>query len=183
MDSGAFRLGVIGHRHLGDEATRGYVQHCCTRALAVARERHAELVAVSALADGADSVFAQAALSLGVPLELVTPHLRLSGDTWTGVNRDQYRALRARAVRESVTHFDRESPQAYRRSMQWVVIKSHVLVVVWDGKERGSTGGTWETVALARQLGKPMIHIDNVRHRVQIGEHPLPLERALEQFW
>ena len=81
-----------------------------------------------------------------------------------------------------MAHFDSESPHAYRRSMQWVTIKAHVLVVVWDGEERGLAGGTWETIRLARQMAKPMVHIDNVRRRVHVADTPVPLAFALEQL-
>jgi len=182
MDAGTFRLGVIGHRYLGGEATRGFVQHCCTRVLAIAKQRRSPVVAISALADGADSVFAQAALSLGIRLELVSPFPGRHADAQLGVAAERYRILRARAASESVAHFDGESPHAYRRSMQWVTFQSHALVVVWDGVERGLAGGTWETVTLARQLGKPTIHIDNVRRCVHVADRPVSIERAAESI-
>ena len=45
--------------------------------------------------------------------------------------------------------------------MEWLVFKSNSVVAIWDGREEGAIGGTWEGVSLSIKFRKTMIHIDN----------------------
>src|SRR4051794_1928989 len=71
-------VGVTGHRHLGDDPrTPWFVLAECVRILDRLRDvaviGEAKVVAYSALAIGADQLFAQAALGLGLSLVGVLP--------------------------------------------------------------------------------------------------------------
>ena len=89
-----FRIGVTGHRDLGDEATAAFVAGQCKAILQKALAEHGEVVALSALAEGADTLFAEAALELGVPLEAVTPFEGYVED-FEGQARERYERLLA----------------------------------------------------------------------------------------
>src|SRR5262245_50111872 len=77
-DPVVLRVGVTGHRKLGgDPRTAWYVQAQCVRILdrlrELARYQGGTVLAYSALAIGADQLFAHAALGLGMPLVGLIP--------------------------------------------------------------------------------------------------------------
>ena len=67
------RVGVVGHRILSDEAI-AFTRATCEEAIVEWGAQSSRLTALSALAEGADTVFARAAVEAGVPLDAVLPH-------------------------------------------------------------------------------------------------------------
>ena len=59
-----------------------------------------------------------------------------------------------------MNNFSKRSNMAYKKSMEWVVFKSNIVIAVWDGKKIGSIGGTWEAVLLCKKLNKTIINLD-----------------------
>lgn len=161
-------VGGIGHRDL--EALDGlpYVQLCFHRVLTGLTSRFPRLRAVSALATGADTVFAQCARTLSIPLESVIPFAGFDADFRAEETGARYRSLRRSAIREHRLHFSERDERAYRKSMEWVVFKSSIVVAAWDGRRVGSPGGTWEAVSLCEQLGKTLIHVDTANKTLNL---------------
>jgi hypothetical protein len=67
------RVGVVGHRWLEDVATSAFVASRCHDYLRSVSADARPVVALSALAAGSDTLFAQAAVALGIPLSAVRP--------------------------------------------------------------------------------------------------------------
>lgn len=163
--SALFYIGVTGHRDLGDEATAAFVAAQCKAILQKALAEHGEVVALSALAEGADTLFAEVALELGIPLEAVTPFKRYVED-FRGPARERYERLLAQArVEHRLPHAER-SNEAYLAGMIWVVGHCDLLVAVWNGRLAAGKGGTGDAVDYARQVGRPYIHIHTVERTV-----------------
>lgn len=156
-----FKVGVIGHRDLGGADKNAFTHFYCHRLLAGIKKKYASVVAVSAISDGADSIFAQSAITLGIALESIIPFGDFHSDFKQDLNFETYRSLRKQSQYETRTTFSRRHDLAYKKSMDWLVFKSNIVVAVWNGKEEGSTGGTWEAVSLVRKIRKSMIHLDN----------------------
>jgi hypothetical protein len=114
------------------------------------------VVAVSAAAEGADTLFAEAALVAGVPLELVRPFAAYVEDFPVGEARSRYLQLRASAPAERRLGYVSRSERAYAAAMRAVVASSDVLVAAWDGRGDGMTA---RTVRHALRVGLPVIHI------------------------
>src|SRR6266487_5220292 len=77
MNETAFRIGFSGHQQLGDETTLKFVSQKL-RELLIAYQQQAcqdgkDIVVYSALALGADQLFVNIALELGIPVEAVIP--------------------------------------------------------------------------------------------------------------
>jgi hypothetical protein len=125
---------------------------------AVAASR--DVVAVSALAEGADTLFAEAALLMQVPLEIVRPFARYADDFVTASGRRRYQALAAFARKEARLEFAVRSVDAYQAAMRWVVENCDLLVAAWDGAPWGRKGGTAQAVRHARLVGRPVVHLD-----------------------
>jgi hypothetical protein len=160
------RLGIVGHRALDTDAAE-FVSVASRTLLTGAIGTSRDVVAVSALAEGADTLFAEAALLMGVPLEIVRPFAGYAEDFATAPNRRRYQGLAALARREERLEFAVRSAHAYQAAMQWVVQNCDVLVAAWDGAPSGRKGGTAQAVRYARLVGRPVVHLDVERRLVK----------------
>ena len=161
-------VGGIGHRELEASSELPYVQLCFHRVLTELARRFPRLKAVSALATGADTVFAQCANTLSIPLESVIPFADFEADFADPESNARYNSLRAGAVHELRHNFFVRSDRAYKKSMEWIVFRSSVVVAAWDGRPAGSRGGTWEAISLCERLGKTLIHVDTANKTLNL---------------
>ncbi|MDB5694148.1 MAG: hypothetical protein JWO81_3211 [Alphaproteobacteria bacterium] len=120
---------------------------------------------VTALAEGADTIFAEAAVARGWTLDVVLPFTRedYSGDFAAGAPRQTYEQLlgASRSVLElHVPHQETTRGIAYERAGRIVLAQSDILVAVWDGGPVRGRGGAAQIVAEAVLEGIPVIRID-----------------------
>src|SRR6267143_298029 len=113
-DRSLIRLGIVGHRYLANVATITFVGRECAAILKQARAEHQDVVALSAIAEGADTLFAEAALALGIPLEIVRPFDQYLSDFETAAARARYERLRAAAWSEEKLVAEKRSDLAYK---------------------------------------------------------------------
>jgi hypothetical protein len=158
-------VGGIGHRGLEPVGEFPHVQLCFHRILNELARRFPRLKAVSALASG---VFAQCATTLLIPLESVIPFTNFEADFADPEANARYRSLRDSAIYEHRLYFSERDDRAYKKSMEWVVFKSNIVVAAWDGRHAGSSGGTWEAISLCERLGKMLIHVDTVNKTLNL---------------
>jgi hypothetical protein len=159
------RLGIVGHRRL-DPAASAFVVASSLALLDGERAISRDVVAVSALAEGADTLFAEAALARGVPLEVVRPFDDYADDFGSERSRSRYEMLAAAARRETRLPFSASSTRAYETAMRWVADTCDVLVAAWDGVPTRRRGGSADAVRHAERIGRPVVHLDVVAHRV-----------------
>ncbi|GAB7030851.1 hypothetical protein AB0G35_16630 [Streptomyces sp. NPDC021749] len=146
-------IAVTGHLGLS-EATVPLVQ----AALRALLREHAtsELVGVSCLARGADTLFAEEVVEAGGRLVVIVPSLDYRE---TKVKGDHAAAFdRLAAVAEVVTMpYDVAGWPAYESANTELLKRADRLVAVWDGSPpSGKGGGTADAVAQARALGLPV---------------------------
>ena len=165
-----FRLGIVGHRYLANTATIAFVTEQCLAILKQAQAEHTDVVALSAIAEGADTLFAEAALEVNVPLEIVRPFDDYASDFTTRSARRRYEKLRGAARSESRLAHPARSDSAYRAAMDWIVRRADVLVVAWDGLPAMGSGGTGDAVKQAVLLKRPWLHLDVTNLSVTV--HP-----------
>lgn len=158
-------MGVIGHRELRIEE-HSYAHLCCHRILSGLKDKYSEVIAVSAISEGADSIFAKSAISLGIKLESVIPYNNFKSDFLEGVSYETYRTIREKSKYETQINFSKQHDLAYKKSMEWLVFKSNTIIAIWDGKETGAIGGTYKSVLLCQKIRKPMIHIDCLNNNI-----------------
>src|SRR5262245_62334607 len=107
-------VGGIGHRDL-EAGEFPYVQLCFHRVLTELARRFPRLKAVSALATGSDTVFAQCAKTLSIPLESVIPFANFEADFADQESNARYRSLRDIAINEHRLHFSERDKRAYKK--------------------------------------------------------------------
>lgn len=160
MNSRSFNVGGIGHRDLGVNGELLFVQFFFHQVLNELASKFPRLNAVSALATGADTVFAECAHRLAIPIVSVIPFSGFERDFLDPEAYARYRSIRDSAVLEKRLHYSQRTGSAYRKSMEWVIVKSNLVIAAWDGRCIGSVGGTWEALSLCERLGKPILYIN-----------------------
>jgi hypothetical protein len=168
MVNRTIKIGVIGHIDFGIIENYLSVHYCCHRLLAGLKKKYSNLTALSAMSDGADSIFAQSAISLGIHLESIIPFKTFPSHFQEGLSNERFRSLRSQSKFVTRTNFSKRSNLAYRKSMEWIVFTSNIVLAIWDGREKGTIGGTWEAVSLCRKIRKSMVHIDSNNRTVNL---------------
>jgi hypothetical protein len=164
-DAGAvLRVGVTGHRKLGDDPRVAWFVHVeCVRILDhlldLARYRNAGVVAYSALAIGADTLFAQAALGLGLPLVGILPFEEYPAD-FEGVDRKQFETLLGLCSEVQRLPLKRRSNRAYEQGGLRMVDQVEHVVAVWNGLPAAGRGGTGDIVKYAEKKQRCVWRID-----------------------
>ena len=129
---------------------------------------------VTALANGADTIAADAALSAGWQLDACLPFVRneYANDFADGADRENYEQLLIRATSTFALNGERhEADAAYEAVGRVVLDQSDILLAIWDGDVGRGRGGTARVVAEAIGRHIPVIHID-----IRLG-------RATELLW
>jgi len=171
-------VGITGHRAeaLGEEAAASLPSRISSVLAAIGesagtlfeRERRIfssappALNFVSAIAEGADQIAAEAALSLGWELQAILPFRRADyrASLADHGSREGFDQLLTRATR--VLELPGDEPgdvEAYVMAGRATVAHCDVLIAVWDGKPPRGRGGTAEVVQMAIARGRPVVHI------------------------
>ncbi|BDT94937.1 hypothetical protein [Nocardia sputorum] len=146
------RIGVTGHTNV-TPTTEPLVYTAIGAVLAPYAA--AELVGVSCLARGADSVFAKAVLAAGGRLEVVLPSRNYRAAQVRPDHAGLFDELVERATAVRVMDFDEAGSEAYEAANEAMLASCDRLIAVWDGAA-GQRGGTGSVVALARQRNVPV---------------------------
>lgn len=154
------RVAIVGHRDLRGARTSAFVADASHGVLSAAQLRWPRVTAVSALAEGADTIFAEAALALDIPLRVVRPFRGYEADFADHETRRRYEELREAAESEERLPYVSRSRRAYKAAMRWVVQNSDLLVAAWDGRPGLGPGGTADAVQHAVAVGREVIHVD-----------------------
>ncbi|MEU1210854.1 hypothetical protein [Nocardia sp. NPDC005825] len=147
------RIGVTGHMNItADTATLVYDE--IARILAAEGQR-GDLVGISCIARGADSVFAKAVLDAGGHLEVVLPCRNYREQKVKPDHLEQFDSLLTRATTVHVLEFYAAGREAYEAANEMLVGSSDRLIAVWGG-EPSEKGGTGTVVDLARHKDIPV---------------------------
>ena len=148
---------------------------------------------VSSLAEGSDRIAAEAALAIGLPLDVVLPCARtIYEQTFVDdSSRAEFETLldkaRARMILPlpSEPAADREAQlaQAYESAGLTMLAQADILIAVWDGEPARGRGGTGDIVDDAARQGTPVIVIDPAEGTTRLlwpgaGPFALPARRA-----
>jgi hypothetical protein len=159
-----FRLGIVGHRYLANTETVSFVAENAFAILMRLQAEHENLRVISAIAEGADTIFAEAAVELNIPLEIVRPFEEYAIDFTTPSAKQRYEKLRSRACSETILAHAGRSDTAYLAGMYWIVDNCSLVVAVWDGSPARGSGGTGDAIERAVLMDCDWIHI-NVANR------------------
>ncbi|MDW4910833.1 hypothetical protein RB628_37330 [Streptomyces sp. ADMS] len=115
------------------------------------------LVGVSCIAKGADSLFAEAVLSVGGRLTVVIPSQDYRQNKVKPDHAALFDHLVEAAAEVLVLPHETANRQAYEAANTVLIERADRLVAVWDGESpSGKGGGTADTVQEARMAGIPV---------------------------
>jgi len=159
------RISISGHRELlnSDE-----VSNSIASTFIELKKRDSHLLAISALAAGADTLFAQEAIKQNIPLQVILPftlekYKNDFSETEKHKLTDLMDARKVEVAFQLTTDDSEERNKAYLETGKLIVSKSDVLIAVWDGWSANGTGGTGDIVDYARQQHKEIIVINGLR--------------------
>lgn len=150
-------VGCTGHQSL-TAPTRAAVAAAVAAELAdlAAGAAGPPLVGLSALAAGADQIFAHALLAAGGSLVAVVPSAGYETTLGDPADAGTYRALLGLATETVVLPYGRPTEEAFLAAGLAVVDRADVLIAVWDGNPAAGPGGTADVVAYANSNNKPV---------------------------
>jgi len=171
-------VGITGHQRLprgrpnttpdAEAQAWAWVRAALNHALS---EISTPLVGHSALVVGADQIFADVVLERGGTLRVVRPFAdydkMLEGDEKSLAT---YRRLLQRAGDVEDIKGASSRDDAYLLAGQAIVLRSQLMLAVWDRGEPRSLGGTANVVRFARDRGCPVIVIDPITRVVSPPE-------------
>lgn len=164
-------VAISGHRpnrlHIGLAETRRRIAWVLAVMQRGSKDR--KRIAVSALAEGSDRMFAEAALDCGFALKVLLPFASQDYETTfaDASETPRYRSLLANAQSVSVLHASlADTKSAYEAAGRATVDAAAVLVAVWDGQPAAGRGGTPEIIEYAVKIGKPVVWIDAAQLRL-----------------
>ncbi|WP_067466681.1 hypothetical protein [Nocardia amamiensis] len=146
------RVAITGHRGLPPDATA--LVETALRS-EVAKRASSELVAVSCIADGPDSLFARAVLDLGGSLIVVVP-ARKYRDSLPAEHHTTYDELYSAATKIIEVGREESDSEAHQAGGVRMLDEADELIAVWDGLPARGFGGTADVVAVARERHMPV---------------------------
>lgn len=151
-------VGFTGHRNLPHAAqTREAIASVVHR---LAARHPGRLAGFSSAAAGADSLFGEVALGLGIPWLVVLPFAREEfARDFTAQQWQTTTTLLDRAASIQTVPATTDRDEAYLEAGLRTVDESDVVIAVWNGAPAAGTGGTAEVVAYARKVGRPLVWI------------------------
>jgi hypothetical protein len=147
------RVAVTGHRGL-PAATERLVDRAIRDQLASEAERD-HLVGLSALADGADQIFARVVLDAGGQLEVIIPAAQYRDGLPEAVHAE-YDALLSAAFQVDRLAYVESTSESHMAASKAMLARADRLYAVWDGKPARGYGGTADVVAEAKKRGIPV---------------------------
>ncbi|MGW4770799.1 hypothetical protein ACWEO2_22505 [Nocardia sp. NPDC004278] len=146
------RIAITGHRGLLDATTSLVDKALRTR---IAERGSAELIGISCIADGADTMFARAVLDAGGSLVVVVP-ARQYRDSLPASHHHTYDELLAAALDVITLDYEESTSEAHQAGSVRMLDAADELFAVWDGKPARGYGGTADVVAVARERDIPV---------------------------
>ena len=147
------RIGVTGHMNLTPDSVP-LVEKALREALTPYAD--GDLVGISCIARGADSIFAQVVLYLGGQLEVVLPAAHYREQKVKPDHESQFDELMSRASDVRVLPFPAANREAYEAANEALIASCDRLIAVWDGRVGVDKGSTASVVAHARERQVPV---------------------------
>jgi hypothetical protein len=146
------RIGISGHRGLPESTVR--LVDAALRA-EITKHHPDKLVGVSCIANGADSLFAQAVLDHGAQLEVIVPadHYRAGLPT---DHHPTYDHLLAAATKVHRLPYKQSTSEAHMAASRHMLDMIDQLIAVWDGQPARGHGGTADVVNEAHRHQLPV---------------------------
>ena len=139
-------IGITGHRNLKQEYLPYYKQQLY-KLLQKLQQKYKDIRVYSALAQGADSLIVEVAISLDIEYIAVLPMIQdiyKQDFTNSFLKKFEYLLQNALYIKE-MPHLSTINEQ-YESAGRYISDNSHILVALWDGVDNCLQGGTSEII-------------------------------------
>jgi len=157
-------IGVTGHQELKGVSLKRWIQKEIQKQI---NDRKNINKGLSALAIGADQLFARLMIELKIDLHGIIPSYNYE-ITFNAKNQTEYLRLLSYCKSVKILDFSKPSEQAFFAAGKYIADQSDLLFAIWDGKQANGLGGTGDVVEYALSLGKSIIHLHSVAKTVNI---------------
>jgi uncharacterized phage-like protein YoqJ len=155
-----------GHRELPYDDT--FLLDIAQRALIKAKPK----LVLSGMAQGWDTILAEAAVSLGIPFNAICP-FKGQGSNWPEEAKKRYIELLAKA-KEVIYTSDHYHKHCFFVRDRYLVDNSDILFAMWDGREKGGTFYTvkYSIESLEKRPEYKMLNLWKIAEKVKLAKHP-----------
>lgn len=126
------------------------------------RNQAGSLIGITALAVGADQLFADVVLEMKGELYVVLPFSAYEETFASNMARKKYLKLLDRASYVEVLPRAENDEQSFLLAGYRIVELADIMIGVWNGKKAEGRGGTADIVARARVRKVPLVHINPI---------------------
>jgi hypothetical protein len=169
------KICVTGHRDL---ANANEVKSDIAYSLSYFKRLDPDLLAISALAKGADTLFADEAVQQAIPIKIILPFTPEEYRKDFTDQNDIYKLeTHLQQYGYEITHVSNISTpdqrnQAYRQAGIQMVDLADIVLAVWDSKPANGIGGTGDIVQYAIEKNKELHIIKGIRFNKVNTEKP-----------
>ena len=157
-------IGLTGHQDLGTAKSMDWIRQVLKKSLL--QYPNIEM-GISALAIGADQLFAEVLLSRSIPYKVIVPCQGYES-TFDEGHRGRYFELLEQAQDVEQLAFDQPEEKAFMAAGKAVVDQSDMLMAIWNGLPAKGLGGTGDVVAYAQSKGRKVMHIHTLEQQVMM---------------
>lgn len=178
-------IAITGHRPNRLSGPHTALELICREVLSVIRKDipkdDPQPIVLSGLAEGADRIFAEAALKEDFRLEAVFPFQEDDyRTTFMSPHSDDFYMLKEKASNIHLLNGDiQDMETAFHDLGRFLVEKCDMLVAIWDGEAGIGKGGTPDVIDLARAANKPVVWINadgSTKLHIMTSDHVADIE-------
>lgn len=155
------RIGITGHQRRTE-----IDWHWFSRTVGEEIGRRSVTNALTSLAIGADTEFAQQAMTRGVPVTAVIPFASYES-CFVGHDRRTYLKLLQRCAVVQLNGKNNVE-ESFAEAGRYIVAHCDLLFALWDGKPSQGVGGTADIVDFAKKKRRPVLHFDPNQQQVRL---------------
>lgn len=179
MSASLFSIGVSGHQNLGNHTTEHFVAQQFRELLRGYQQAYDQVIVYSSLAKGADQLFVHVALEEHIPVEVVLPCTDYEQIFASDAEKATYHHLLRASSASHLLPAQACSNEAFLAAGQWIVDRSNLMLLAWNGLPARGRGGTGDIASYARTVGCPFIHIHTRHHTVTLYGNPSRQEKKI----
>lgn len=152
------KIGITGHQNIGSPQVVAWVRLQLSGLVSEENATHG----FTCLAIGADQLFAEILLTRGIPYTGIIPAKDYTTTFTNSHDLKYYKRLLECAEESFLMPFEHSCEEAFFEAGKEIVRRSDLLLAVWNGKPAKGLGGTADVVKFASELGKRVIHVNNL---------------------
>ncbi len=158
------KVAITGHQNLGDEETVAWVKEALQQVIAEREVQHG----FTALAIGADQLFAEILRERGIPYTAILPCREIAKTFQTQTHLENFHRLLKCASAVITLDFIEPTEIAFFETGKNTVDQADLVIAVWNGLPAKGLGGTADVVQYACVYMKQVVHLNPTNKQVMM---------------